>query len=161
MENIRTEFGSENLDKIFRYFMRTILRIEKAGILALPVENDLAGETQRSYLDLAVRMITDAQPEEVARPILESQYSFILNNASLPPEAAMEMWFIRELSLHIHYDKDPSEFLLRSGNLWGPLTEEFACRTFYPNFDEEWQKMHYVDDVMAHIPEELLRPEDY
>lgn len=161
MENIRTEFGSENLDKIFRYFMRTILHIEKTGILALPVENDLAGEAQRSYLDLALRMITDAQPEEVARPILESQYNFILNNTSLPPEAAMEMWFIRELSLHIHYDKDPSEFLLRSGNLWGRLAEEFACRTFYPNFDEEWQKMHYVDDVMAHIPKELLRPEDY
>lgn len=41
--NVRTQYGGENLDRIFRYFMRTILRMEKSSLLALPVKNDLEG----------------------------------------------------------------------------------------------------------------------
>lgn len=161
MENVRTEFGGEALDQIFRYFMRTVLRMEKKGPLALPVENDLQVEPVRSYLDLAVRMITDAQPQEVARPILESQYDFILGHSQLSPEIALQMWLVRELSLHIHYDRDPYEFLFHTGNLWGNLAEEFACRTFYPNMPAEWQKKYGVDQVLRNIPEGFLRLEDY
>lgn len=161
MANVRNEFGSENIDKILRYFMRTLIRIEKSGMLALPVENDLAGEPMRSYLDLCMRFVTDAQPEEVSRPILESQYDFILANSQLPKEAALEMWLIRELSLHIHYDRDPYEFIFHTGNLWGPAAEEFACRTFYPNMPADKREKYGVDEVLGHIPEGFLRPEDY
>lgn len=161
MENVRFEYGGETLDRIFRYFMRTILRMEERGILELPAENDITGEPLHAYLDLAVRMITDAQPEEVSRPILESQYDFILSHSQLSPEIALQMWLIRELSLHIHYDKDPSEFLLFTGNLWGDLANEFACRTFYPNFPNHWQEKHGVREVVEHIPESFLRLEDY
>lgn len=161
MENVRNEFGSETLDKILRYFMRTILRMEKSGMLALPVKNDLDVEPLRSYLDLCMRFVTDAQPEEVARPILESQYDFILSNSQLSPEIALQMWLIRELSLHVHYDADPYEFLFHTGNLWGDSASEFACRTFYPNMPVEWQQKYGVDEVLAHIPEGFLRPEDY
>ena len=160
-ENVRSEFGGEVLDRIFRYFMRTVLRIEKKGMLGLPAENDLQVEPVRSYLDLAVRMITDAQPEEVARPILESQYDFILNHSQLSPEIAMQMWLVRELSLHIHYDRDPSEFLLRTCNLWGDLADEFACLTFYPSFPADWQKEHGVLEIVEHIPQNRLRLDDY
>ena len=38
MENVRNTYGSENLDRIFRYFMWTVLRMEKSGLLSLPVE---------------------------------------------------------------------------------------------------------------------------
>lgn len=160
-ENVKLEFGGEALDRIFRYFMRTILRIEKKGMLGLPAENDLQVEPVRSYLDLAVRMITDAQPEEVARPILESQYDFILNHSQLSPEIAMQMWLVRELSLHIHYDRDPSEFLLRTCNLWGDLAGEFAYLTYYPNFPIDWQKEHGVHEAVEHIPQDRLRLDDY
>lgn len=161
MGNVRFEYGGEALDRIFRYFMRIVLRMEKRGILALPAENDIQGEPVRSYLDLAVRMITDAQPEEVSRPILESQYDFILSHSQLSPETALQMWLIRELSLHIHYDRDPCEFLLFTGNLWGDLANEFACRTFYPNFSADWQEKHGVRDIVERIPEGFLRLEDY
>lgn len=161
MENIRNEYGGEALDRIFRYFMRTIIRMEKVGMWGLPVENDLQTEPCRAYLDLAVRMITDAQPEEVSQPILESQYDFILSHSQLSPKTALQMWLIRELSLHIHYDSDPYEFLFHTGNLWGSLAEEFACRTFYPNMPVKWQKKYGVDEVLVHIPEDFLRLEDY
>ena len=36
MENVRNEYGGENLDKIFRYFMRTVLIMEKKSLLDLP-----------------------------------------------------------------------------------------------------------------------------
>lgn len=161
MENVRKEFGGEELDRLLRYFMRTVIRMEKSGMLALPVENDIKGEPLRSYLELCMRFVMDAQPEEVARPILESQYSFILNNSKLSPDTALEMWLARELSLHIHYDSDPYDFLLRTGNLWGELAEEFATRTFYPNMPADAQKKYGVDEVLRHIPEGFLRPEDY
>lgn len=74
---------------------------------------------------------------------------------------ALQMWLVMELSLHIHYDQDPCEFLFGTGNLWGNLAEEFATRTFYPNMGEEWQKKYGVDQVMKHVPERFLRPEDY
>lgn len=161
MENIRMEFGSEELDRIFRYFMRTILRMEKSGMLALPAENDLQAEPLGSYLDLAVRMITDAQPPETSRSILESQYDFILSHSQLSPDIALKMWLIRELSLHIHYDPDPSEFLLRTCNLWGDLAEEFACQTFYPNMSPQWQKSHGVYEIVENFPKHLLRLSNY
>lgn len=161
MESVRKEFGSGNIDKILRYFMRTVIRMEKAGMLALPAENDVEGEPLRSYLELCMRFVTDAQPEEVARPILESQYDFILANSKLSKETALEMWLARELSLHIHYDKEPYEFLFHTGNLWGQEAEEFACRTFYPNMPEGMREKYGVDEVLGHIPEGFLRPEDY
>lgn len=161
MANVREEFGSEDLDRILRYFMRTVIRMERSGMLALPVENDIKGEPLRSYLELCMRFVTDAQPEEVARPILESQYDFILHNSKLSQETALEMWLVRELSLHIHYDKDPYEFLFHTGNLWGNGAEEFACRTFYPNMPQDMREKYGVDEVLKHIPEGFLRPEDY
>ena len=161
MKNVRNEFGSEDLDRTFRYFMRTVLRMEKKGLLSLPVENDLKTEPSRSFLDLSVRMITDAQPQEIARTILESQYDFILSNSQLPASTAMQMLLIEELSLHIHYDKDPSQFLLSTGNLWQNLAEEFACLTFYPNFPPEWQKAHGVYEIVQNIPKKMLRLSDY
>lgn len=161
MGSVRKEYGSENLDRIFRYFMRTILRMRKKGPLALPVENDLEGEPLRSYLDLAMQFFTDAQPQEVARPILESQYNFILANSKLSADMAMQMWLVMELSLRVHYDDDPCDFLFRTGNLWGGLAEEYAVRTFYPNMDQAWREKHGVDQVLAHVPADFLRPEDY
>lgn len=161
MANLRDEYSSESLDKILRYFMRTILRMEKGGLLSLPVQNDLTIEPLGSYLDLCMRFFTDAQPEEVSRPILESQYDFILSNSKLSPDIALQMWLIRELSLHIHYDADPCEFLFQTGNLWVDLADEFACRTFYPNMPPEWQKKYGVHIILQRMPEGFLRPEDY
>lgn len=159
--NVRKDYGSEELDRIFRYFMRTVLRMEKKGLLALPVENDLRGEPLRSYLDLAMTLFLDAQPQQVARPILESQYDFIVTNSRLSAETAMEMWLIRELSLHIHFDPDPYGFLLSTGNLWGDLADRFACLTFYPNMPPDLQRAYGVDEAAAHIPAEMLRLDDY
>lgn len=159
--NVRKDYGSENLDRIFRYFMRTVLRMEKRGLLALPVENDLQGEPLRSYLDLAMTLFVDAQPQQVVRPILESQYDFIVTNSGLPAGKAMEMWLIRELSLHIHFDPDPYDFLLRTSNLWGDLAEQFACLTFYPNLPADVQRLYGLDQAVEHIPAEMLRLEDY
>ena len=161
MENVRNTYGSENLDRIFRYFMRTVLRMEKSGLLSLPVENDLQGEPVRSYLDLAMNLFTGAQPQQVVRPILESQYSFILNNSQLSADTAMEMWMVRELSLHVHFDPDPCEFLLDTCNLWGDLANEFACLTFYPNLSPDWQRAHGVEEITARIPLERLRLKDF
>ena len=161
MESVRKEFGSENIDRVLRYFMRTIIRMEKSGMLSLPPGNDIKDEPLRSYLELCMRFVTDAQPEEVARPILESQYNFILGNSKLSKETALEMWLARELSLHIHYDRDPYEFIFHTGNLWGNTAEEFACRTFYPNMPEKWREKYGVDAVLERIPEGMLRPEDY
>lgn len=159
--NVRTQYGSENLDIIFRYFMRTIIRMEKSGLLALPVKNDLEGEPLRSYLDLAMQFFTDAQPQEVCRPILESQYNFILANSKLDADMALQMWLVMELSLHVHYDKDPCDFLFSTGNLWGDLASEYATRTFYPNMSKEWREKYGVSEVLKRIPESFLRPEDY
>lgn len=159
--NVRKNFGSENLDRIFRYFMRTVLRMEKKGLLALPVENDLQGEPLRSYLDLAMTLFVDAQPQQVVRPILESQYDFIVTNSGLSADKAMEMWLIRELSLHIHFDPDPYDFLLSTGNLWGGLAERFACLTFYPNLPAGVQRLYGLGQAVEHIPAEMLRLEDY
>lgn len=161
MSSVRQEFGCEELDRILIYFMRTVIRMEKSGMLALPVENDIKAEPLGSYLELCMRFMTDAQPEGAARPILESQYDFILRNSKLSKETALEMWLVRELSLHIHYDRDPYEFLFHTGNLWGDAAEEFACRTFYPNMPEDMREKYGVNEVLKHIPKGLLRPEDY
>lgn len=161
MEDVRREFCSANTDKLLIYFMRTVMRIEKSGMLALPVKNDLDCEPLRSYLELCMRFITDAQPEEVSRPILESQYDFILGNSTPSAGTALDMWLARELSLHVHYDSDPYEFIFHTGNLWGDKASEFACRTFYPNMPKELQDKYGVTEVLSHIPDGFLRPEDY
>ena len=158
--SIKSRYGNEILDRIFRYFMRIVLHLQNSGIEDLPLENDFE-EPLKSYMDIAVDLIIDGQPPEIARLILEAEYDAVLSGVSVSTKTAMSLRLIKELSWHIHYDDDYYGYLLSTENLWGNEVSEYASRTFYPNLPEEIKEKYQIHDLIKYIPKEAFRLEDY
>lgn len=156
--------GRDNpdLDQIICYFMRTILRREEGGVVDLPLENTVAKEPYRLFLDKCMDIFLQANPPELARLLLDAEYDALLSQGPLTAEQTLNLRAIKELCWHIYYDEDPCTYLDRTGNLWGRQANQYAWRTYYPNLPEEVRKSLHVDeDALAMIPREMLRLDDY
>ena len=70
--SVRSRYSNQLADRIFCYFMRTILHLQKSGIENLPIENDFE-EPVKSFLDVAVDLLIDGQPPETAEIILDAE----------------------------------------------------------------------------------------
>ena len=158
--SIKSRYSNEILDRIFRYFMRMVLHLQNSGIEKLPLENDFE-EPLKSYMDIAVDLIIDGQPPEIASLILDAEYDAILSETAVSAKTALSLRLIKELSWHIHYDEDYYGYLLSTVNLWGNEVFEYASRTFYPNLPEEIKERYQIHDLIKYIPKELFRLEDY
>ncbi|MBD5508501.1 MAG: hypothetical protein HDR05_10755 [Lachnospiraceae bacterium] len=158
--SIKSRYTNEILDSIFRYFMRIVLHLQNSGIEKLPLENDFE-EPLKSYMDIAVDLIIDGQPPEIASLILDAEYDAVLSGAMVSVETAMSLRLIRELSWHIHYDEDYYGHLLSTVNLWGNEVFEYASRTFYPNLPDEIKERYQIHDLIKYIPQEAFRLDDY
>lgn len=158
--SIKSRYTNEILDSIFRYFMRMVLHLQNSGIEKLPLENDFE-EPLKSFIDIAVDLIIDGQPSEIASLILDAEYDSILSGTVVSVKTAMSLRLIKELSWHIHYDEDYYSYLLSTENLWGNEVFEYASRTFYPNLPEEIKERYQINDLIKHIPKELFRLDDY
>lgn len=158
--SIKSIYGNETLDKIIRYFMRTILHLQNSGIERLPLENDFV-EPLKSYVDIAVSLMIDGQPPEIAGLILDVEYGVILSRGQVSAETALSLLMIKELSWHIHYDKDYYGYLLSTENLWGNEVFEYAARTFYPNLPEEIKERYRIHELIKYLPQDAFKLEDY
>lgn len=158
--SIRNRYSNENTDKIFCYFMRTILNLQTSGIEKLPLENGFE-EPTRTFLDIAVELIVDGQPPETAKLILDAEYAAILSCGQTSAETALNLLLVKELSLHIHYDEDYYGYLLSTENLWGSDVFEYAARTFYPNLPEEIKEKYHIHELIQHMPQDAFRLDDY
>ena len=158
--SIKSRYSNKDLDSIFRYFMRIVLHLQNSGIEKLPLENDFE-EPLKSFMDIAVDLIIDGQPPEIASLILDAEYDAILSGAAASVKTAMSLRLIKELSWHIHYDQDYYGYLLSAENLWGNEVSEYASRTFYPNLPEEIKEKYQINDIIKYIPQDAFRLEDY
>lgn len=158
--SIKSRYNHEILDRIFRYFMRVVLHLQNSGIEKLPLENDFE-EPLKSFIDIAVELIIDGQPPEIASLILDAEYDAVLNRATVSVKTAMSLRLIKELSWHIHYDEDYYGYLLSTENLWGNEVSEYASRTFYPNLPEEIKERYQIHDLIKYMPKEAFRLDDY
>ena len=158
--SIRSMYSNEVLNRIFRHFMRTVLHLQDSGIEKLPLETDFE-EPLKSFIDIAVDLIIDGQPPEIASLILDAEYDAVLSGAAVSVKTAMSLRLIKELSWHIHYDEDYYGYLLSTVNLWGNEVFEYASRTFYPNLPEEIKEGYQIHDLIKNIPKEAFRLEDY
>ena len=158
--SIKSRYSNEVLDRIFRYFMRMVLHLQNSGIEKLPLENNFE-EPLKSFMDIAVGLIIDGQPPKIASLILDAEYDAILSGSAVSVKTAMNLRLIKELSWHIHYDKDYYGYLLSTVNLWGNEVFEYASRTFYPNLSEEIKERYQINNLINDIPKELFRLEDY
>ena len=160
LESIKSKYSNKTLDKIICYFMRTILHFQNTGIENLPLKNDFA-EPIKSFLDIAMDLIMDGQPPEILRLILESEYDVILSGGQISMETVLCLQYIKELSWHIHCDKDCYAYLLSTTNLWGNDVSEYASKTFYPNLPEEIKDRYKIKDLIKYIPPEVFRLDNY
>ena len=158
--SIKSRYTNEILDSIFRYFMRIVLHLQNSGIEKLPLENDF-DEPLKSYMDIAVDLIIDGQPPEIARLILNAEYDSILSETAVSAKTALSLLLIKELSWHIHYDENYYGYLLSTVNLWGNDVFEYASRTFYPNLPEEIKERYQIHDLIKYMPQEAFRLDDY
>ena len=149
-------------DKIICYFMRTVLHIEKRGLIGLPLKNPLE-EPCKSFLDRCMEIFCECFVPEVAQLLLDAEYDALLSQGPLTAEQTLCLRTIKELCWHIYYDqKDgPYRYLDHLVGM-GWQSNEYAWRTYYPNLPEDVRKSLHVDeDVLARIPREMLRLDDY
>lgn len=153
-------YDSTSLDPIICYFMRTVLQCQKFGVENLPLENTL-DQPYKSFLDTAMQIFLDSPVPELARLILEAEYSAVLSCGQISTETALGLQLIKEFTWHIHYDEDCYQYLLSTENIWGNSAVEYASFTFYPNLPEDIKSKYHINDLIAHIPERMFRLDDY
>lgn len=153
-------YDNDDLDDIIRYFMKTILNLQKTGIEKLPLENDFQ-EPLKSFLACAMQLLIDGQLPEISRIILDSEYDLILNHGKLDIETIVNLKMIQELSWHIHFDDNYYDYILSTGNLWGNAALEYATLTFYPNLPAEIKEKHNIAELIKYVPKERFRLDDY
>ncbi len=158
--SVRSRYSNQLADRIFCYFMRTILHLQKSGIEHLPIENDFE-EPVKSFLDVAVDLLIDGQPPETAEIILDAEYDVVISKDAVSTETAMCLRLVKELSCHIHYDKDYYGYLLSTENLWGNEVFAYASRTFYPNLPQEVKQRYHIEELIKYMPQDAFRLEDY
>ncbi len=130
-------YDSETLDRIFCYFMRTILHLQESGIENIPLENEFQAP-YKEFLDRAMDIVFQISPApELARLLLDTEYDTVLNHQKLPREEVLGLQLIKELAWHIHYDEDYYGYLFSTENIWGNTACQYASLTFYPNLPEE------------------------
>lgn len=159
-QSIKQRYGGKMLDEIILYFMKTILHIQKSGIEDLPLKDSFE-EPIKSFLNLAIELIIDAQPPEISTLILDTEYDMILRQKEITTETVLGLQIIQELSRHIHYDVDYYGYILMTENLWGNSVFEYASRTFYPNLPDEIKDKYHIHDLIKYVPQEMFRLEDY
>ncbi len=157
-QSIKQRYGSDMLDEIILYFMRTILHLQESGIENLPLANSFCGPV-KGFLNLAIELIVDGQPSEISVLILDTEYDMILRQKEITKETVLGLRMIRELSWHIHYDEDYYGYILMTDNLWGNRVFEYASRTFYPNLPDEIKDKYHIYDLIKYMPQELFRLE--
>lgn len=155
--------STPDLDQIVCYFMRTVLHIEKSGLLDLPLENTVEREPYRSFLDRCMEIFCECFVPELSALLLDAEYDALLSQGPLTAEQTLGLRAIKELCWHIYYDQEdgPYRYLDHLVGL-GRQSNEYAWRTYYPNLPEETRKALHVDeDALARIPKEMLRLDDY
>lgn len=153
-------YDNENLDKVFCYFMRVILHLQKSGVEDLPLENNLPSP-YKSFLDTAMEIFLSATTPELARLILEAEYDVLLSRKEATLEVVLGLQSIKELTWHIRYDNDYYGYLFSTENIWGNSAIEYSSLTFYPNLTEEVQHKYYNRKLMERIPFHMFQPDNY
>ena len=150
------------LDKIVCYFMRTVLHIEKRGLLDLPLENPLE-EPYKSFLDRCMEIFCECLVPEVSQLLLDAEYDALLSQGPLTAEQTLCLRTIKELCWHIYYDREDGPYAYLEHLVgFGRQSNEYAWRTYYPNLSEDVRKALHVDgEILAAMPREMLRLEDY
>lgn len=156
--DMRQRYGNPELDQIFCYFMRTALRIQKSGVEELPIAFD-AEEPVKRYMRLAMELLIDGQCPEISNLILQSEYDDILKSFDLSLSQIMQLQLIKDISQHIHYDKDCFAYLLSTSGLWQDKANEYATKTFYGNLPSE--KYYQEKEILKYIPEEMLELDNF
>lgn len=167
--NVRKDYGSKELDKLFVYFMKTILRVQKRGWMQIPIDMSF-GEPVDGFLKTAVGLMEDAYTPNLFAFVLQVERAHIAAHHTLTKEQITLLVMIETLSMHIRFDETPSEFMLGDiEGLWynnvpypGEISAgEYATKTFYPNLPEDVQKKHRLDELLRTVPPDFLRPDDF
>lgn len=161
--NLLLRRAGGELDQIFIYFMRTALRIQKEGIVRLPLPNPLERQPLRAFLDDAVNTLLNCLPPQLGRMVLESQREALLSQGPLTPEDVLRLRFIQELALSLqNRDLDLFyRFFLSTQEWWGVPAMEYAALTFYPNLPAEVRERYHIENPIEEMQPEALRPDDY
>lgn len=154
------KLDSPYLDRVFIYFMKTILHLGRTGVEHLPLENPLE-EPLRGFLDTAMEIFSCAHSPEFARLRLDAERDIFVSQGPLSRENALGLEIIREMVWQIRANPDVYEYLLSTGELWGQDALQYAALTFYPNLPEAVRQKHHIENPIEVMRPEMLRLDDY
>lgn len=154
------KLDSPELDRVFIYFMKTILHLERTGVERLPLENPLE-EPLRGFLDQAMEIFSCSHSPEFARLRLDAERDVFLSQGPLSRENALGMEIIREMAWQLRANQDVYEYLLSTEMLWGQDALQYAARTFYPNIPQAFREKHHIWNPLEEMKPEELRADNY
>lgn len=158
MGSLRQDYGSDQMDELFVYFMKTILRMQKHGLREITLDCALIGPVAE-YVRKAMLLIGDAQPRAVFRLILDAELNSLLQSGGLSREEVLQLTAARQMAEMVAFsDLDGFSEL---ENLWQDKANGYACRTYYAALPEEFRKSQGLDRILEHLPESMLRPDDF
>lgn len=153
-------YDNENLDKVFCYFMKVVLHLQKSGVEDFPLKNNLPSP-YKAFLDTAMEIFLSSPLPELSRLLLEAEYDSFQNQRETTKEEILGFQTIKELVWHIRYDDDFYGYLLATENIWGNTAIEYATLTFYPNLPEEVQCKYHIKELIEHIPSQLFQLDNF
>lgn len=160
MRILREDYGNEDIDELLCYFMKTVLRIQKYGGARIPIDVTFQ-EPINTYLEIAINLMEYAQPIEITELVLQIEYEQIFLNYKLTKTQITLLVLIKELSKHIRFDENRTDFLLSTSNIWNHKANTYATKTLYCNLPLEIQKREGLDSILKNIPKSFLEPNNF
>ena len=103
----------------------------------------------------------EGELETVTDLIMRTEYDHILKKYDCDIQVMLCLNVIRTLSYHIHYDTDYYHYILSLENIWGNNVFEYASKTFYINIPDEYRDKYKINELIKHIPFEMMQPHNY
>lgn len=161
--DLRSQYGSEHLDRIFIFAMRAYLHATKYGLFAvgqLPVV--IHGEeavVADDFLALAVELILQGQPPDIIDVVLEAEYQGIVKQNALTKQQILELYLIKVIIPPV-VQQHRLEMLNHYINLWKHDANQYANLTFFPNLSaQEREQMHVLEKFLP--PQDMWRLDDF
>lgn len=137
--NMRQEYGNDSVDELFCFFMKTVLRIKKKGVLGIHIDISI-NEIIDGYLAIAIPFLTNGIGPDLSDLLLQTEYDYLLLNKQVNKNDILLLNLIRRFIKQMQL----GELEIGGGivNIWNNKAFEYAQKTFYCNFPLDIQKKH-------------------
>lgn len=150
---------AENLDVIFLFYMKSVIRKLKYGIEGLKADIQNVDENVVSYISKGLDLIRSGYTPKEIDFLLEYELLKFINDKIKSNPVIFQLTLSKRL-LVLLQNEDMASFLDLE-NLFGPESRKYFCMTFIPNLPKEIRLNYQLDFYIENIPKDKLELNNY